>query len=111
MTTTAEKAKAAGAKVPADRAAKAEATGAPIPVEITLHGVDFRFEIDPDALDDAEALEELQMNMPRRMFQAIAGDRTGEFREALRDESGRLRVTRLFEFVQAAMQAAGQGKS
>lgn len=108
--TTAAKAKAAGAKVPADRAAKAEATGEPIEVAFDVDGIDFKFEIDPDALDDAEALEAMENNIPTKMFAAIAGDHNEEFRDRLREESGRLRVSSMAKFVAGAMQAIGQGK-
>lgn len=109
--TTIDRAKEQGAKVPADRAAKAEATGDPIPVELDFNGETFAFVVDPDALDDADALEALQQNMPSLMFRALTGEHEGEFRDRLRDENGRLRVSDLAKFVMAGMEAMRLGKS
>lgn len=111
--TTREKAIEAGAKVPEDRAAKAEAKGDLIPVEIELDDVEgaFVFEINPDDLDDDEALEQFTLNMPARMFRNLTGDKENEFIERLRDERGRIRTSTKFEFVVKAMEAAKQGKS
>lgn len=111
--TTREKAAEAGAKMPEDRAAKAEAKGEPIPVEITLDGVEgtFEFAIDPEELDDDEALEQFTMNMPARMFRNVTGEKEAEFIERLRDERGRIRTSTKLEFVVKAMEAVRLGKS
>lgn len=111
--TAREQAEEAGAKVPADRAAKAEAKNEIIPVTITLDGIDEPFElaVDTDELDDDEALEEWSKKMPARMFRNIAGDREAEFIERLRDERGKIRTSTKVEFVVKVMEAIQQGKS
>lgn len=103
----------AGAKVPEDRAAKAEAKDEPIDVTITIDGIDepFSFTIDPDDLDDDEALEAMAQARPALMFRNLTGDREEEFVERLRDERGRVRTSRKVEFVMAAMEALKLGKS
>lgn len=108
---TTDAAKKAGAKVPQDRAPKGEARNEPIPVSIEVNGEVFSFAVTPDALDDADALEEMSHGIPFKLFRAIAGERVDEFRDQLREEGGRLRVSTIAEFVVKAMQEAGQGKS
>lgn len=104
--TTRQKAAEAGAKVPEDRAAKAEATGEA--VDVTVFGVELS--IERDVVDDYEAIELLAQNVPTRMFSLIAGDREEEIRDALREPSGKLRASKILSFVLEVLQAVGAGK-
>lgn len=108
-----EQAEAAGAKVPTDRAAKAEALDEPIPVSIELEGFDkpFEFDVDPEALDDADAVDAYAQKNPSPMFRALTGEHAEKFRARLRDDKGRVKLSTIFDFVNSTLEAVGAGKS
>lgn len=104
--TTRQKAAAAGAAVPQDRAQKAEAKQDTL--EIVVDGIELT--LDRDVLDDYEAVELMAVGLPTRMFDLICGDRQKEIRKALADDNGRLRASVVGEFVNKVGEAVGQGK-
>lgn len=108
-TTTREKAAAAGARVPQDRAQKAEATGE----FVVLNVLDVDVTVDPEALDDYDAVEAFADGDPRPFLRIIAGseEREKEILQELREESGRLRASVVGEFIMTVLKEAGQGKS
>lgn len=109
-TTTKQRAAAAGAKTPTDHAAKTEALGAE--VTVTVH--EFELTFNPEDFDDDDVLTGLENGSPADALKIITGDDAKlieQIRESLRDENGKLKRSKLMEFVGDAMQAAGQGKS
>lgn len=112
--TTKDDAKNKGAKVPQDRAAKAEALGETIHVSFEVDGLEFSITVDQDDLDDADALDDFNINkMPGRLYRILAGEQREQIDKAFRDADakGRVKVSDQAKFVVAAMQAVGQGKS
>lgn len=107
--TTMERAAGAGARVPADRAVKAEATGER--VKVTVEG--FEFEFDPDVFDDDDLMTDLEHGNPHRALLAISSgpEQVEKIRNELRGENGVLKRSDLLNVVVGALEAAGQGKS
>lgn len=110
--TAKERAAEAGARVPDDHQAaqaaqKAEAVGEP--VTVTVDGITVT--IDPDALDDYDLMEQLSRGLYFQACPVLFGAQWDAIRAELREESGKLRLTRVDEFVNDVFAAAGQGKS
>lgn len=103
--TTKSKAKSAGAKVPADRLAKAEATREPIHVD--YKGIEF--DIPPEALEDFRAFEALDAGNPFPLFRLIVGDHKDEVYAALEDENGRVPIDVVTDFMQSIVSEVGAG--
>lgn len=106
--TTKELAAEAGAKVPADHAAKAEATGDLI--KVNVRGFDLEF--DPNDLDDDDLMTALEHGSPNLALQVIVGDakRVAEIKDSLRVD-GKLKRSDLLMFVTEVIQAGGQGNA
>lgn len=102
---TKSKAKATGAKVPADKLAKAEATRDPIHVD--YEGIEF--DIPPEALEDFRAFEALDAGNPFPLFRLIVGDHKDEVYSALEDESGRVPIDSVTDFMQSIVSEVGAG--
>lgn len=109
MTTTKGRAAAAGARVPTDRAAKAEATGEL--VEVTVDG--FTLKVAPDWLDDDDVMTDVENGKPHLALAKITSgpDQVAKIRESLRGEDGVVKRSALLQFVLDVAEAAGQGKS
>ena len=103
--TTKSKAKAAGAKVPADKLAKAEATRDPIHVD--YKGIEF--DIPPEALEDFRAFEALDAGNPFPLFRLIVGDHKDEVYSALEDENGGVSVDSGSDYMQSIVSEVGAG--
>lgn len=99
------KAKAAGAKMPADKLAKAEATRDPIHVD--YKGIEF--DIPPEALEDFRAFEALDAGNPFPLFRLIVGDHKDEVYSALEDENGRVPIDSVTDFMQSIVSEVGVG--
>lgn len=97
-----------GAKVPQDRAQKAEALGAVR--EVTYKGI--TWVIDPADLNDYRIIEAGSAGNPVPMMRAIIPDDTIRMRvlETLADEKGRIPLEALDEAVHEIMRAVGLGK-
>jgi hypothetical protein len=112
-TTTARKTTAAK-KPSAAELARREAqakrdTGAPQPVHVEVMGV--ALDVDPTDVDDFDAMVAMEQGDYRPMLELLIPDE-GE-REAaltaLREESGKLRYSKVVEFVQSVFQSLRQG--
>lgn len=103
--TTNSNANAGGAKVPADRLAKAEATRDPIHVD--YKGIEF--DIPPEALEDFRAFEALDAGNPFPLFRLIVGDYKNEVYSALEDENGRVPIDAVTDFMQSIVSEVGAG--
>ncbi|PPF39976.1 hypothetical protein [Pseudoclavibacter sp. AY1H1] len=111
--TTRQRAAAAGAKLPADHAVKAEAEGELI--EITVQGFDLQ--IDPEALSDFR----LHRRMARgggdgqtaqfELFDRAFGDQAEDALESLADERGYVSPKAAGALLREVIEAAGLGKS
>lgn len=102
---TKSRAETAGAKVPADRLAKAEATRDPIHVD--YKGIEF--DIPPEALEDFRAFEALDAGNPFPLFRLIVGDHKDEVYSALEDENGRVPIDSVTDFMQSIVSEVGAG--
>lgn len=102
---TKDEAKAVGAKVPADKLAKAEATRYPIHVD--YEGIEF--DIPPEALEDFRAFEALDAGNPFPLFRLIVGDHKDEVYAALEDENGRVPIDLVTDFMQSIVSEVGAG--
>ena len=102
---TKSKAKAAGAKVPADKLAKAEATRDPIHVD--YKGIEF--DIPPEALEDFRAFEALDAGNPFPLFRLSVGDHKEEGYSALEDKNGRVPIDSVTDFMQSIVSEVGAG--
>ena len=84
-------------------------TGAPQPVHVEVMGV--ALDVDPTDVDDFDAMVAMEQGDYRPMLELLIPDE-GE-REAaltaLRDESGKLRYSKVVEFVQSVFQSLRQG--
>lgn len=98
-------AKSIGAKVPADRLAKAEATRDPIHVD--YDGIEF--DIPPEALEDFRAFEALDAGNPFPLFRLIVGDHKDEIYTVLEDENGRVPIDAVTDFMQSIVSEVGAG--
>lgn len=110
-TTTARKTtKAPSAAELARREAQAKRdTGAPQPVHVEVMGI--ALDVDPTDVDDFDAMVAMEQGDYRPMLELLIPDE-GE-REAaltaLREESGKLRYSKVVEFVQSVFQSLRQG--
>lgn len=102
---TKSKARAAGVKAPADRLAKAEATRDSIHVD--YEGIEF--DIPPEALEDFRAFEALDAGNPFPLFRLIVGDYKDEVYAVLEDESGRVPIDSVTDFMQSIVSEVGAG--
>ena len=97
----------ANAKKPTDRAAKAEAKSQHIEVE---HG-GITYQIDRDNADNLELME---FTEDGKYITAIRGylgeDQWGKWKEANRDDKGRVRTADFEDFLQSVMDAIGGGE-
>ena len=84
-------------------------TGAPQPIHVEVMGV--ALDVDPTEVDDYDAMVSMEEGDYRPMLALLIPDE-GE-REAaltaLREESGKLRYSRVVEFIQSVFQALRQG--
>ena len=84
-------------------------TGAPQPVHVEVMGV--ALDVDPTDVDDFDAMVAMEQGDYRPMLELLIPDE-GE-REAaltaLREESGKLRYSKVVEFVQSVFQSLRQG--
>ena len=84
-------------------------TGAPQPVHVEVMGV--ALDVDPTDVDDFDAMVAMEQGDYRPMLELLIPDE-GE-REAaltaLREESGKLRYSRVVEFVQSVFQSLRRG--
>ena len=84
-------------------------TGAPQPVHVEVMGV--ALDVDPVNVDDFDAMVAMEQGDYRPMLELLIPDE-GE-REAaltaLREESGKLRYSKVVEFVQSVFQSLRQG--
>lgn len=97
--TTASRAKAAGAKTPQDRQTASN------DVENTIQEFDWRghtYEIDSDDIDDVEFIEALQTNLPQALRILLGRDQHNELMQQLKDTDpkgkGRARMSEMREF-------------
>ena len=97
-----------GAKKPQDRLMKAEATGGSIAVDFKGQ----RYTIDADVFEDVEVIELLgdmqdnHMLLPRAVRTILGAEQWAAFKEANRNEKGRIPVDlvgELFEVMDAAV--------
>lgn len=111
MTTTKKPAakKPTAAELARREAQSKKDTGAPQPVHVEVMGI--ALDINPEDLDDYDAMMALEQNNPRPMLELFFPDE--DEREAaldsLRDESGKLRFSTTLEFVGAVFKAIGRG--
>ncbi|WIY84334.1 hypothetical protein [Propionimicrobium sp. PCR01-08-3] len=105
-TTAKEAAKAAGAKMPADHAAKVEASEDEF-VEITYDGFDLRFE--RDAVNDFELLEQANAGAPFAMFNLIVGDQKASVLKHLKGDNKRLGMDVVNEWLNGLFEAIQAG--
>ena len=97
-----------GAKKPTDRAAKAEAKRAQF-IEIDHNEV--RYIIDRDNADNIELMEFVEDGKYITAIKGYIGDDQWErFKDANRDEKGRVRSANFEPFLQAVMNAIGGGE-
>lgn len=86
-----------------------KATGASQPIHIEVMGVPM--DVDPTEVDDFDAMVSMEQGDYRPMLALLIPDE--DARQAalysLREESGKLRYSRVAEFVQAVFRALGQG--
>lgn len=84
-------------------------TGAPQPIHVEVMGI--ALDVDPTEVDDYDAMVSMEEGDYRPMLALLIPDE-GE-REAaltaLREESGKLRYSRVVEFTQSVFQALRQG--
>lgn len=85
------------------------ATGAPQPIHIEVMGVSL--DVDPTEVDDFDAMVSMEQGDHRPMLALLIPDEDARQAalDSLREESGKLRYSRVVEFVQAVFQALGQG--
>lgn len=84
-------------------------TGAPQPVHVEVMGV--ALDVDPTDVDDFDAMVAMEQGDYRPMLELLipdAGEREAAL-TALREESGKLRYSKVVEFVQSVFQSLRQG--
>ena len=84
-------------------------TGAPQPVHVEVMGV--ALDVDPTDVDDFDAMVAMEQGDYRPMLELLIpdeGDREAAL-TALREESGKLRYSKVVEFVQSVFQSLRQG--
>lgn len=111
MTTTKKPAtkKPTAAELARREAQSKKDTGAPQPIHVEVMGI--ALDVDPTEVDDYDAMVSMEEGDYRPMLALLIPDE-GE-REAaltaLREESGKLRYSRVVEFTQSVFQALRQG--
>lgn len=111
MTTTKKPAakKPTAAELARREAQSKKDTGAPQPIHVEVMGI--ALDVDPTEIDDYDAMVSMEEGDYRPMLALLIPDE-GE-REAaltaLREESGKLRYSRVVEFTQSVFQALRQG--
>lgn len=111
MTTTKKPAakKPTAAELARREAQSKKDTGAPQPIHVEVMGISL--DVDPTEVDDYDAMVSMEEGDYRPMLALLIPDE-GE-REAaltaLREESGKLRYSRVVEFTQSVFQALRQG--
>lgn len=111
MTTTKKPAakKPSAAELARREAQSKKDTGAPQPIHVEVMGI--ALDVDPTEVDDYDAMVSMEEGDYRPMLALLIPDE-GE-REAaltaLREESGKLRYSRVVEFTQSVFQALRQG--
>lgn len=111
MTTTKKPAakKPTAAELARREAQSKKDTGAPQPIHVEVMGI--ALDVDPTEVDDYDAMVSMEEGDYRPMLALLIPDE-GE-REAaltaLREEGGKLRYSKVVEFVQAVFKALGQG--
>jgi hypothetical protein len=84
-------------------------TGAPQPAHVEVMGVSL--DVDPTDVDDFDAMVAMEQGDYRPMLELLIpdeGDREAAL-TALREESGKLRYSKVVEFVQSVFQSLRQG--
>lgn len=84
-------------------------TGAPQPVHVEVMGI--ALDVDPMSVDDFDAMVAMEEGDYRPMLALLIpdeGERNAAL-TALREESGKLRYSRVVEFTQSVFQALRQG--
>lgn len=107
MTATAKKPSAAEL---ARREAQSKADkGKPQPIHVEVMGV--ALDVDPTEVDDYDAMVSMDNGDFRPMLALLISDEDARQAalDSLREESGKLRYSRIAEFVQLVFQAIGQG--
>ncbi len=86
-----------------------KATGAPQPIHVEVMGVSL--DVDPTEVDDFDAMVSMEQGDHRPMLALLIPDEDARQAalDSLREESGKLRYSRVVEFVQAVFQALGRG--
>jgi hypothetical protein len=98
---------AAGAKLPEDRAAKAEANDDLI--HVTVRGFDFEF--NPELLDDDDILSAMERGIPDPLLTEISSpEQLAEIKKSLRVD-GKLKRSAVLEFAAEVMQEMGEGNA
>ena len=111
MTTTKKPAakKPTAAELARREAQSKKDTGAPQPIHVEVMGI--ALDVDPTEVDDYDAMVSMEEGDYRPMLALLISDEGA--REAaltaLREESGKLRYSRVVEFTQSVFQALRQG--
>ena len=84
--------------------------GEPQPIHVEVLGVSL--DVDPTEVDDYDAMVSMESGDFRPMLALLIPDEDARQAalDSLREESGKLRYSRVVEFVQLVFQAIGQGK-
>ena len=84
-------------------------TGAPQPIHIEVMGI--ALDVDPTEADDYDAMVSMEGGDYRPMLALLIPDEDARQAalDSLREESGKLRYSKVVEFVQAVFRALGQG--
>lgn len=84
--------------------------GEPQPIHVEVMGVSL--DVDPTEVDDYDAMVSMDNGDFRPMLALLIPDEDARQAalDSLREESGKLRYSRIAEFVQLVFQAIGQGK-
>lgn len=105
---TAQRAAEAGATVPQDRLQQAEATDGTVTVDYR----GFHIELDPDDLDDYDAMSQFAQGVPTQLLAIIFPDereRSRFLRECCADETGKVRFTLAMKATTEIFEALGAG--
>lgn len=111
-TTTARKTttkKPSAAELARREAQAKRGTGAPQPVHVEVMGI--ALDVDPTDVDDFDAMVAMEQGDYRPMLELLIpdeGERDAAL-TALREESGKLRYSKVVEFVQSVFQSLRQG--
>lgn len=82
----------------------------PKPVEFTFDGVDYT--VDPEAANDLELLEALEDGKYITAIRSYLGaDQWAQFKDSQRNDAGRVSADKTEAFLNALMEAVGQGNS